>query len=143
VLAHLDEIAKTQEEREYVLDTIAEDMADGGITLHDWANRLTLAPEWAGIKTSAGANHDRADTAALTYTPKLSTDASGALSLRGGGGSWTDPIEERIFNAPERVYDVTRLPYHGLVALSTRDELFIVTEAEYSSQIESDLRHAA
>jgi hypothetical protein len=85
VLAHLDQIAKTEEERDYVRTAIAEDMADGGTTIHDWAHRLTDTPAWCGVQTSPGVNRDRASTEESSYTPRLSRDAAGALSLRGGG----------------------------------------------------------
>jgi hypothetical protein len=90
--------------------------------------------------------YGRASSDELAHTPKLTTDEHGALFLQLGGdgpnkvavvveGEIAAMIEDRIYNAPERIYEVVRLSHHGLVALSTRDEVFVMTEEEYSAQV--------
>jgi hypothetical protein len=94
---------------------------------------------WCGIKASPGAVHRRADCAALCGPSFVTTDAQGIsflqLDCESEGTKLEERIEERIFNAPERIYEVVHLPLHKLVALSTGDELFILTEAEYAAQV--------
>jgi hypothetical protein len=108
-------------------------------TLVDWANRLTAAPLWCGIKASPGAVHGRADCAALSGPPIVTTDAQGIsflqLDCESEGTKIEEQNEERKFNVPERSYEVVHLPLHKLVALSTENELFILTEAEYAAQV--------
>jgi hypothetical protein len=62
VLAHLDQIAKTEEERAYVREKCERAVTEGDVCILDWARRLTSIVEWCGVQTSPGVNRDRAST---------------------------------------------------------------------------------
>jgi hypothetical protein len=137
VRAHLDTIALTAEERAHVLAECGHAITDGSTTIHDWANRLSSPIEWQGVRVSPGALPDRASADACSHPPRL-TMRDATLFLQGVGiepQTMEDRIEQRIFNPWERVLEVVRLPHHKLVAVSTAEDLFILSEAEYAARV--------
>lgn len=137
VRAHLDRIAPTPQERGYVDAVIDLGIEDGDATIHDWANRLGGTVEWCGVKTSPGVNRDLASTEELSHIPVLTMQGDALFLHLGGecGMGLLQRIEERIYNSPEQVVEVVRLPHHRLVCVSTAEELFILTEEEFASQV--------
>jgi hypothetical protein len=136
VKAHLDQIAKTEAERRYVLDECAHALATGNTLILDWANRLSSPIEWQGIRVSPRALPNRASADVCGYPPRL-TMRDAALFLQAGREPKTmeERIEQRIYNPWERVLEVVRLPHHRLVCVSTAEDLFILSEDEYASQV--------
>jgi hypothetical protein len=133
VLAHIDQIAKTEEERRYIQDLCADDAP----ILVDWAKRLTCPPVWLGIKASPGAEGEFGSTDGLGFTPRLSVDASGDLFVQLTGHSPTtmqDIIEERFYDAPAKVHELITLKRRGLVIMDTDEEVIVMTHQECAEQ---------
>lgn len=68
--------------------------------------------------------------ARLCDAPSFTTNADGALFARLGG----DDGEAAIYNPPQPVREIAHIHTFGLVVVTTTDELFIMTEAEYTDQ---------
>jgi hypothetical protein len=132
VLAHIDQIAKTEEERQYVRTLCAED----AFILVDWANYLTRRPGWDGVKTSPGVNVDRASTDALAFVPRLTVRGDDLYVQPQGNPpeGVRETIESRLWDTPQKVYELITLKRRGLVVMDCEEEVIIMTHEECPAQ---------
>jgi hypothetical protein len=131
VLSHLDEIAKTEEERAYVRHYCAVD----GLELPSWAKLLSGQHVWTGIRSSPGAE-EGGSTDGLTFTPKLSIQGDDLFVQVMGHPPTTpaDRVEQRIYDAPQKVHEVVTLKRRGLVIMDTDEETIIMSHRECAEQ---------